>query len=82
MPGETIGIISLRDGDWPAGVPRHDYWMFDDRDVWRMHYDDRFWFVGAELLDDPAVVADHMEWRDTAIAQSTPLAEYLVSRTP
>ena len=80
--GEDIRIILVGGGEWPTGVPRHDYWLFDDHDVWRMHYNDGHRFVGAELLEDPATIADHLQWRDTTIAQSVPLAEYLATRTP
>lgn len=50
--GEDIRIISVPEGAWPEGLPQHDYWLFDDRDVWRMHYDDNDRFTGAELLTD------------------------------
>jgi len=81
--GEDIRIIPIGESDdWPDGVPRHDYWLFDDRDVWWMHYDDQNGWAGAELLDDPAAIADHLQWRDTTIARSVPLAEYLAARTP
>lgn len=78
--GQTVGIIPISPGEWPPGVPRYDYWLFDDRDIWRMHYDDRHRFVGAELLDDPAVITNHLQWRDNALAQSVPLADYLALR--
>lgn len=78
--GEDVRIISVQEGDWPKGIPRHDYWLFDDRDVWRMHYRDDFSFAGAELLEDEAVIAEHLEWRDTAIARSVPLDEYFAAR--
>jgi hypothetical protein len=77
--GEDIRIISVKQGDWPESVPRHDYWLFDDRDVWRMHYRDDHSFAGAELLEDDASIQEHLLWRDAAIAQSVPLAEHLAS---
>lgn len=78
--GEEIRIIAVPDGSWPVGQPRHDYWLFDDRDVWRMHYGDDFRFTGAELLDDPGAIADHLRWRGAALAQSVPLHDYLATR--
>jgi hypothetical protein len=80
--GEEIRIISVTEGIWPDSLPRHDYWLFDDHDVWRMHYGEDHRFAGAELLEDPATIADHLEWRDIALAQSVPLQEYLASRQP
>lgn len=79
--GEDIRIISVPEGSWPEDVPRHDYWLFDDRDVWRMHYHENHRFAGAELLDDGPAIADHLQWRDAALAQSVPLDDYLAART-
>lgn len=77
--GEDIRIIAVPEGGWPAGLPRHDYWLFDDHDVWRMHYGDDHRFEGAELLDDESVIAEHLRWRDVALAQAVPLTDYLAS---
>lgn len=78
--GEDIRIIATRQGSWPDGVPHHDYWMFDERQVWRMHYHENFRFAGAELLDDPHVVAEHRRWRDRAVELAVPLADHLAVR--
>lgn len=33
--GEDIRLIPVRDGDWPADLPKgHDFWLFDSRDLW------------------------------------------------
>lgn len=77
--GEKIHIIGVGQGEWPANVPHQDYWLFDDRDVWRMHYHPNFRFVGAELLDDPDEIAQHLRWRDAALNRAVPLAEYLAA---
>jgi len=78
--GEDIRIISVEEGEWPEGIPRHDYWLFDDRDVWRMHYREDYSFAGAELLEGEAVIAEYLQWRDTAIERSVPLNDYLAGR--
>lgn len=78
--GDEIRIVVAREGSWPEGLPQHDYWLFDDRDVWQMHYDDAYAFVGAELLTDPDRIAEHLSWRDAAIAQSVTLETYLAER--
>lgn len=78
--GEDIRIIAVPGGGWPAGLPRYDYWLFDDHDVWRMHYGDDHRFRGAELLDDESMIADHLQWRDIALDQAVPLDEYLDPR--
>lgn len=77
--GGDVRIIAVRQGDWPD-LPHHDFWLFDDRDVWRLHYHENFRFKGAELLDDPEVVAQHRQWRDTALALAVPFVDYLAPR--
>lgn len=78
--GEDIRIISIGEGEWPSGLPRYDYWLFDDHDVWRMHYGDDHRFRGAELIEDEDSIRQHLQWRERALAQAIPLDEYLASR--
>lgn len=80
VAGEDIRIIAVPEGSWPNALPGHDFWLFDDRDVWRMHYHDDHTFAGAELLDDEGAIADHLQWRDIALAQAVPLDGYLAAR--
>jgi hypothetical protein len=80
--GEDVRVIPVRDGSWPAGVPRHDYWLFDDADLWLMDYDDAGALYGVELVDDPAVLDEHRAWRDAALAQSIALADYAAADRP
>ncbi|HEY1972181.1 MAG TPA: hypothetical protein VGH89_29790 [Pseudonocardia sp.] len=74
--GQDIRIISVPDGTWPDDLPTHDYWQFDDQDVWRLHYHDDYTFRGAELLDGEETIAAHLRWRDIALAQAVPLQVY------
>lgn len=77
--GEDIRVVAVQQGDWPEQLPHHDYWLFDDQEVWRLHYHENFHFKGAELLDDPDKVTDHRRWRDIALAHSVPLEQYVTS---
>jgi hypothetical protein len=52
--------------DLAAGLPDHDYWLFDSRLLVKMLYRDDDSFVGGELIDEPAVVVQHNYWRDAA----------------
>src|SRR5215470_9013461 len=47
--GDDIRIIAVAPGVWLTGVPSHDFWLFDDRDVWILRYDQDGAFVEAEL---------------------------------
>jgi len=78
--GEDIRIIAVRESEWPAGLPPYDYWLFDDRDAWRMHYHDNHRFHGAELIEDEPALSQHLQWRDIALAQAVPLSDYLAAR--
>jgi hypothetical protein len=72
--GETIGIIDLGERS-ATGLPDHDFWLFDDQDVYRMHYTPEGAFVGAEPL--PAHrLAEYRGYRDRALAQAVPFADY------
>lgn len=78
--GEDIRVLATPAGSWPPGIPQRDYWLFDDHDLWAMHYNEAGTFVRAELLDRPAVIADHLSWRNSALDQAVPLREYLTAR--
>ena len=74
--GEDVRLIPVRRGVWPPGLPRHDYWLFDDACLWLMDYDPDGAFEAARLVDDPVTIAHHREWRNAALARSIPLADY------
>ena len=50
--GEDIRYL-VRDQADAAGLPDHDYWLFDSSKLVLMHFDDADRFVGAEVIDDP-----------------------------
>lgn len=62
--GDDIRYLDRRDA---VGLPDHDYWLFDSRTVAKMHFTDADRFIGAEMIDDPAVVVQHNYWRDVAL---------------
>jgi hypothetical protein len=75
--GEEIRIIATRTGEWPAGVPQgQDFWLFDNADAWAMAYDPVGRFIAAEQMTSADEISRCQRWRDRALAQSMPLAEY------
>ncbi|MFD7718513.1 DUF6879 family protein [Streptomyces sp. NPDC059814] len=72
--GETIGVIDHAEGD-VTGLPDHDFWLFDDQDVYRMHYTPGGAFIGAELLPHEKR-AEYRNYRDMALAEATPFEDY------
>ncbi|MFO7193335.1 MAG: hypothetical protein DIU77_013920 [Thermocrispum agreste] len=63
--GEDIRYLQ-RERARAAGLPNHDYWLFDSRLLVRMDYDDCDQFLGGTIIEDPAEVVQHNYWRDVA----------------
>lgn len=74
--GETIRLVPVPKGAWPARVPRCDFWLFDERDPWLMAYDSGGRFLYAERRADWHEGARAVRWRDNALAHSITLSEY------
>jgi uncharacterized protein DUF6879 len=75
--GEDVRVIVVPEGgSWPDRLPLYDFFIFDERDVWRMHYNDDDTFAGAEQLDGEDLLAQHLRWRDRALELAIPLLEY------
>ena len=72
--GEDIRIIG-RDRAEELGLPAHDFWLFDDATLVRMHFD-ASGFVGGEMITDPGTVAQHRTWRDIAWTHAVPYRQY------
>lgn len=72
--GEDVRILDLTDRPNP-GLPDFDYWLFDSSIVVRMDYEADGTQIGRELLTDPDLVK-FCQWRDIALSESTPFAEY------
>lgn len=67
--GEDIRYLT-RDRAEAAGLPNHDYWLFDSRKLVRMHFDDTDVFLGGEVVNDPTEIVTHNYWRDVAWHQA------------
>lgn len=63
--GEDIRYL-IRDRAKAAGLPNHDYWLFDSRMLVRMHFDEANIFLGGEIIEEPAEIVMHNYWRDAA----------------
>jgi hypothetical protein len=63
--GDDIRYLT-RDRAQAAGLPDHDYWLFDSRELVRMHFGDDDRFLGGEIIEDPALIVQHNYWRDAA----------------
>jgi hypothetical protein len=74
--GEDIRILPTQPGSWPS-LPRHDYWLFDSRDLWVMEYAEDGAFRWIEQISDPAEIVRHACWRDAALHMAVPYRDYM-----
>ncbi len=79
--GEDVRIIPIQQGsEWPYGLPRQDYWLFDSRDLYVMHYDGGGTWLGVEHMEDPEQIVSACYWRDAALYRAVPWREYIATR--
>ena len=76
--GEDVRILDLTDQADP-GLPRADFWLFDERAVVRMHYADDGTQLGRELLDhaDPA---PYVAWKRLALTNAERFTTYRMNQ--
>lgn len=74
--GEKVYLLNRRNVPESKAAPR-DYWLFDDRTLVLMEYDQNGKFLGARRESDPAVVATYREAGYVLKSLGIPLAEYL-----
>lgn len=75
--GEDIALIPTEHGTWPNGLPTDlDFWLFDDREVWDMHYDMQGRFIEAVRNTSTEYLDQCRRWRDRALTLATPLHTY------
>lgn len=75
--GDQIGLVVVQRGDWPAAIPKQDFWLFDENLVAEMIYDERYGFVEAVITDNHLLVEECIRWRDEAIRLSISYEEYI-----
>lgn len=76
--GEDIRVLPT--AEWPREAPQDDYWLFDSRDLWVMHYGDGGIFQYAELINDVDagwMVSEAGYWRDAALHKAVPYRDYM-----
>ncbi len=60
-------------------LPDHDYWLFDDREVAVMSYDNDGNWLRVTMINELSAVKAYCEARDLAVKHSVPLSGYLAS---
>ncbi|WP_329120228.1 DUF6879 family protein [Streptomyces sp. NBC_01465] len=72
--GEDIRILDIAEKT-VADLPDHDFWLFDDARVYRMHYTDTGGFLGAEPLG-PEALERYRTWRDRTLEEAADFTDY------
>jgi len=79
--GEDVRIIPVLDGEpWPLEIPTCDFWLFDDSELFDMHYDAEGTWTGIEHRGEPAAASVACQVRDAALRRAQPWAEYVSAR--
>jgi hypothetical protein len=79
--GDEIRYLR-RETAYELGLDPLDAWLFDDRDLIHLHFNDDDTFRGAEAVTDPQVVAEHRCWRDLAWQHALALEDFVASVSP
>ena len=74
--GHHTFVLDLTETPGPPRLPQYDWWMLDERTVLRFHYDDEGRFLGADPIEAPEQVAEHVRYRDAALAAAVPFPRY------
>jgi hypothetical protein len=59
--GEEIAYLD-RESDAAQNLPAYDYWVFDEKAVGVLEFDNRDDLLGAHVIRDRAFVAQHVAW--------------------
>lgn len=72
--GEDIRILDHNSDE--LGLPHQDFWLLDERDVIHLNFADDGRLIDRQLIEKPDI-AQYLQWRDTALAHSVPIADYV-----
>jgi hypothetical protein len=71
--GEDVRVLDIVDEDF--GLPRQDFWMFDDSVVVHLNFNPDGTLINIELIDEPDL-AKYRGWRETAVKNSVAFSEW------
>ncbi|MFC1433260.1 DUF6879 family protein [Streptacidiphilus sp. N1-3] len=76
--GEDIRVLDLTRRT--LDLPEQDFWMFDESVVVHLNYRPDGTQINRELIESPDL-SKYLRWRDLALAESIPFAEWNSART-
>lgn len=76
--GEDVRIIALAPTDpWPWDVPCEDFWLFDDRELYRARYERDGSWAGVDRLHSSEQLHAAQQRREAALRCAVPWADYM-----
>lgn len=79
--GEDVRVIPLAEGEaWPGEIPRGDFWLFDDTELFVMHYDADGTWIGMTHVNDPDTTLVACQQQQAAMRLAQPWVSYLSAR--
>lgn len=73
--GEEVYILDTAETPRPPGLPDTEFWLYDDRHVVLMHYDDQGRFIDAEALPETETPR-YLRYRDLAMTAAVPFGDW------
>jgi hypothetical protein len=73
--GEDIRILDTSEQRKPAAVLDEDFWLIDDTDVVKMHYDPEGRLLGGSIAE-PGEIQQYRDARDAAWQAAVPFFDY------
>lgn len=73
--GEHIRILDLAERPRPADLLDEDFWLIDEREVLRMHYDSEGRYVGAEVAPEE-MLPRYLAAKDVVWSGAVDFADY------
>lgn len=58
-------------------MPHRDFWLFDDTELYDMHYTLDGTWLGAEPIIDPSRIERARSWQDTALQRALSWQRYI-----
>jgi hypothetical protein len=74
--GDDIRYLARHQAE-EAGLPKHDFWLFDSRKLVTMNFTDDDRFLSAEVIEEPEAIVWHNYWRDAAQHHAVPGDEFI-----
>ncbi|MDI2029442.1 hypothetical protein QFW96_12505 [Saccharopolyspora sp. TS4A08] len=71
--GEDIRMLDSTDLE--LDLPNQDFWLFDDKTVVHLNFEEDGTLINLEQLEDPDLSL-YRKWRDTALAHAVPFSEF------